>query len=197
MKNSLTWKKLLKEEISDIEVSDSIGLLVVPSSPCIYVTYQAPAAQVTTYATSESQMNLTEAQKELLCWHNCFGHIGFDRVKAILATGHLAQTESTACRHRLASKAPTPLCAACIYAKQHHTPQPGHTSIVNRDREAHHFICSQKGCLFHTRGKDLLVAASLLTKHQASYILNSNQFLLRMLSFKERWPLKTFTERLE
>jgi hypothetical protein len=76
------------------------------SNPCIYVTHAQPVA---TFATSNDNLNLTDAQKELVKWHNRLGHIGFDRVKQVLATGRLAKTEGTARRHRSASKAPTPL----------------------------------------------------------------------------------------
>ncbi|GFH58478.1 hypothetical protein CTEN210_14954 [Chaetoceros tenuissimus] len=178
------------DDIEDTTFSSSAA----PTRPSILVTHAEPVA---TFATSADNLNLTDAQKELVKWHNHLGHIGFDRVKQVLATGRLAKTEGTARRHCSASKAPTPLCAACIYAKQRRNSQPGTTRVVNKDREGvlradnlflgqevsvDHFICSQKGRLFHTRGResqrDRFVGGSIFVDQASSYVYIEFQSVL-------------------
>ena len=116
-------------------------------------------------AVSDANLNLSEAQKELLCWHQQLGHISFAKVKHLLGTGALAKSD--ALRRLLcaasASTCSVPKCAASLFAKQHCCPTPKGDCHVVSDRSGvlhqgnllpgqeisvDHFICSQKGRLF-------------------------------------------------
>lgn len=118
---------------------------------------------------SNDNLNLSAAEKELLRCHQRFGHISFAKVQHLLCTGILANSESARRLHQSAASVPVPKCPECVFAKQRHCPAPGTTSTVVQDKvcairrnnlapaqeiSVDHFICSQKGCLFTSRGKE-------------------------------------------
>jgi hypothetical protein len=123
-------------------------------------------------AVSNANTNLSEAQKELLKWHQKLGHMAMSKVKYLLGTGALAQSESAKRLHRSAASksCTTPLCQSCMHAKQCvRAPKNRITRFTVRDASGvlksgnlhpgqevsvDHFVCSQKGRRFHTRGKE-------------------------------------------
>jgi hypothetical protein len=55
----------------------------------------APMALSTTITNvHESNLNLTEPEKELLRWHECLGHASFAKVQLLMRSGVLASTRS-------------------------------------------------------------------------------------------------------
>jgi hypothetical protein len=128
---------------------------------------EALNALITT--VSAENMNLSEAQKELVRWHNRLGHVSYKRVQSLMRSGTLAHSEATRHLHTAACKlTDLPKCAACQFGKQKRRPTPGKKSSIVRDREGvlktdhlapgqrvsvDHFVCSTKGRLFGSRGK--------------------------------------------
>jgi hypothetical protein len=104
-----------------------------------------------------------------------------------------------------------PKCAACQYGKQSCRPTPGKRTTIIRDREgvlrdgdllpgqtvsADHFICSTKGRLFKSRGREseqeMYEGGCLFVDHATGYInvqfqnsLNSHQTLTAKQQFEE------------
>ena len=143
------------------------------------------------FEVHESNHNLTEAEKELLRWHYCLGHIVFKKIQFLLQTGVLSQTEASRRLHSAARKVINPpKCAACQYGKQHWRPIPGTTpSTVIRDRanalkadnllpgqrvSVDHFICSTRGRLHTSAGKtrkeDMYCGGCILVDHATGFI---------------------------
>jgi hypothetical protein len=143
-------------------------------------------------AVSTANANLSEAQKELLRWHQKLGHMGMSKVKFLLGTGALAQSEAAKRLHRSAASTSclAPLCQSCIHAKQCvRTPDTRKKRFTVRDTSdvlkagnlrpgqeisVDHFICSQKGRRFHTRGKEAdklqYDSGCLFVDHASNYI---------------------------
>jgi hypothetical protein len=128
----------------------------------------APAALNAIVTTvSAENMNLRKAQKELVCWHNRLGHVGYKRIQGLMRSETLAHSEATCHLHTAACKLiELPKCAACQFGKQKRRATPGKRSSIVRAgvlREDHlapgqrvsvdHFVCSTKGRLFGSRGK--------------------------------------------
>ncbi|GFH47570.1 hypothetical protein CTEN210_04045 [Chaetoceros tenuissimus] len=141
--------------------------------------------------TSESNANLSEAQKCLLRWHYRLGHVGFDRVKFLLGSGVLAVSESAKRLHRAASSSSLelPKCRACLHAKQRVRSPPkrskgkvtDHPGVLKQDNllpgqaiSVDHMICSQPGRRFNTRGKESdkskFKGACVFVDHASAYI---------------------------
>mgnify|MGYP000681102589 CR=1 FL=1 len=114
--------------------------------------------------------NIDESDKETLRWHYRLGHLAFRKIKFLMRTGVLAHTQgarrvqSNACR-----RSDAPMCAACQYGKQKRRSQhglthrvvPRHEGALRRDVtlpgqkvSVDHFICSTRGRLLHTFGKE-------------------------------------------
>ena len=117
----------------------------------------------------ESNINLTSAEKELLCWHQRLGHLGFRRIQFLFRSGVLAHSESARRLQSAACKLThPPCCAACQFGKQHRRHAPGAKVTTIQDRagilkkdhllpgacvSVDHFICNSKGRLFSSMGK--------------------------------------------
>ena len=117
----------------------------------------------------DSNLNLTEAEKELLRWHYRLGHIGFRKIQHLMRSGVLCLSQSQRQLHKSACQIKNPpKCAACQFGKQKKKASPGKQSSVVRDREGilkkdillpgqcvsvDHFVCSTKGRLYSSRGK--------------------------------------------
>ncbi|KAI2494231.1 hypothetical protein MHU86_20288 [Fragilaria crotonensis] len=84
----------------------------------------------------ERNLNLNEAEKELLRWHYRLGHVGFKKVQFILRSGVVSKTEESRRLQTAACRLTSfPKCAACQYGKQHRRPIPGTTpSSIVKDR---------------------------------------------------------------
>ena len=137
-----------------------------------------------------NNLNLTEAQKELLRWHQRLGHLAFKKIQHLMRTGVLSHTDGTRQLHTAASKiAHPPKCAACLFGKQTIRSAPGTTSVAVRDRAGiltagnllpgaevsiDHFISSVKGRLFqgYDKGSDdsRHVGGCIFVDHASSYI---------------------------
>jgi hypothetical protein len=52
------------------------------------------ALNITLNTVYESNLNLTEAEKELLRWHHRLGHLSFHKIQFIMQTGVLSWSES-------------------------------------------------------------------------------------------------------
>jgi transposase InsO family protein len=149
---------------------------------------EALNALITT--VSNDNLNLSEAQKELVRWHNKLGHIGYKRVQSLMRSGTLAHSEATRRLHTAACKlTELPKCAACQFGKQKRRPTPGKTSSIVRDRagvlsqdhlspgqrvSVDHFVCSTKGRLFSSRGKsnenDMYCGGCIFVDHSSNHV---------------------------
>lgn len=119
---------------------------------------------------SKLNINLTESEKELQKWHCRLGHLSMRRIQSLMRSGVLAHTSETRRLHTAATKLrQPPPCAACLYGKQTTRPVPGKKTTVVRDQvgatakeftypgqcvAVDHFICSTRGRLFTSRGKE-------------------------------------------
>ena len=69
--------------------------------------------------TATGNINLSTAEKELLRWHQCLGHVSIRRVQWMMKQGMLSNSEATRRLHTTAAKLEEgPMCTACQYAKQ-------------------------------------------------------------------------------
>ena len=120
--------------------------------------------------TSPTNSNLTEAEKEILRWHQKLGHIHARKVQWLMKNGLLAHTETSRRIQRSAARLSSgPLCTACQYAKQRRKTKPGSVLRANKDLQditkqealfpgsrvfADHFVCNPPGRRFETYGKE-------------------------------------------
>ena len=140
-------------------------------------------------AVARENINLTGAEKELLGWHERFGHIAFAKVQHLMKAGVLATSDAGRRLQRSASQLHPLKCAACIFAKQRQRSSPGQVVKVNQAREGvlrkgnllpgqeisvDYFQCSQKGRLFTSRGKsadkDMYSGGCMFVDHASGYI---------------------------
>ena len=116
--------------------------------------------------------NLSDAQRELLRWHQKLGHASYRRVQFLMRSGVLSHTETTRRLHAASAKLRPegcPMCAACQFGKQRRRSTPGKTTTAVRENagalrrdnlfpgqrvSVDHFICSTRGRLLNTRGKE-------------------------------------------
>jgi predicted metal-binding protein len=148
------------------------------------------ALNAVTTAVSSENHNLSNAQKELVRWHNRLGHVSCKRIQSLMRSGTLAHSEATRHLHTAACKlTELPKCAACQFEKQKRRATPGKRSSIVRDREGtlrddhlapgqrvsvDHFVCSTKGRLFGSRGKtrqdDMFCGGCVFVDHASSYV---------------------------
>ena len=74
--------------------------------------------------TSDSNINLTPAEKDLLNWHFKLGHVGFSQIKWLSRIGLLPK--------KISKVKSNPKCQACKYgkAKRQPTKTPGHVPVL-------------------------------------------------------------------
>jgi hypothetical protein len=73
---------------------------------------------MTLSVVSNSNINLSEPEKELLRWHYRLGHLSFWKIQFLLRSGVLSHSAATHRLHATARQiAPPPKCAACMYGK--------------------------------------------------------------------------------
>ena len=150
----------------------------------------AECLNATITAVNDSNLNLSEPEKELLRWHYRLGHIGFKRIQFLMRTGVLTRSNNKKHLHQAACKIEhPPKCAACQFGKQHRRPAPGKTSTIVKDRvgvlkqdhvvpgqqvSVDHFVCSTKGRLFTSKGKtadnELYVGGCLFNDHASGHV---------------------------
>jgi hypothetical protein len=81
--------------------------------------------QTTLTTVNAKTYNLSEPQKELLCWHYHLGHLGFRKIQSLMRSGVLSHTQGTCSLHTAALKITTPPhCSACQFRKQTRRPSP-------------------------------------------------------------------------
>ena len=87
----------------------SMGHKYGASTISLCAVSDVPGAYPVTPATvSDANMNLYDAAKELLRWHQHLGHVSFARVQHLLRSGVLAKSESDRCLHRSAASISIP-----------------------------------------------------------------------------------------
>ncbi|KAI2494788.1 hypothetical protein MHU86_11398 [Fragilaria crotonensis] len=148
------------------------------------------ALNITLNTVHESNLNLTEAEKELLRWHHRLGHLSFRKIQFIMRTGVLSRSESHRSLHTAACRIVNPpKCAACQYGKQHQRPAPAKITTVIKDRAGvlkadnllpgqqvsiDHFICGTKGRLFSSAGRslnsDMFAGGCLFIDHASNFV---------------------------
>ena len=148
------------------------------------------ALNVAISTVNDSNINLSEPEKELLQWHYRLGHMNFRKIQFLMRTGILSKSDANRRLHIASCKVVTPpKCAACQYGKQHQRPVPGKTTSVVKDRAGalkngdllpgqqismDHFICKSKGRLFTSAGKSLLqdmfCGGCLFIDHASSFV---------------------------
>ena len=175
---------------------------------------EIPANELNNVVTtvSENNHNLSEAQKELLRWHQRLGHLDFNKIKHLLRTGVLSYTEASRSLHTAACKVQhNPKCAACLFGKQTVKSAPGKTVQVVKDRagilragnllpgqevSVDHFISSVRGRLFtgYNKGRidDRYIGGCIFVDHASSYIhielqssLSSHETLAAKLEYEK------------
>jgi hypothetical protein len=93
------------------------------------------ALNLTLIMVHESNLNLAEAEKELLRWHHCLGHLSFCKIQFIMQTGVLSQSKMHQSLHTAACQIVNPpKRAACQYGKQHQRPASTKVSTAIKDQ---------------------------------------------------------------
>ncbi len=148
------------------------------------------ALNITLNTVHESNLNLTEAEKELLRWHHRLGNLSFRKIQFIMQTGVLSRSELHRSLHTAACRIVNPpKCTACQYAKQHQRPAPAKIATAIRDRAGvlkaenlvpgqqvsiDHFICGTKGRLFSSAGRslnsDMFAGGCLFIDHASNFV---------------------------
>lgn len=147
--------------------------------------------------------NLTQDQKELLLWHQRFGHSGFLWNQALMnhvktEVGEEADPPKVKPRYKGAARCPLPKCSACQLSKQHRKTPDSSTIHVNKDREMairrnnlnpgdcvslDQYTCKTPGRLATTYGKekeDLQYnGGTIYVDHASSFVFIHNQISLR------------------
>jgi len=155
--------------------------------------YQAMQSAITT--VSDSNKNLSTAEKELLRWHYRLSHLSFKQVQFLMRTGVLAHSEGARRRQTTASKlTDLPLCAACQFGKQRRRTPPGIRRLVVKDSDGalkkdklfpgqmisvDHFVCSTRGRLTSTYGKEdsksQYCGGAIFVDHASGYLFVKEQ----------------------
>jgi hypothetical protein len=98
--------------IARVNPSNNLPMTTSYSHSDVGSAPEALTAIITT--VSAGNMNLSEAQKELVRWHNRLGHISYKRIQGLMRSGTLAQSKATRRLHTAACKlTELPKCAAC------------------------------------------------------------------------------------
>jgi hypothetical protein len=130
----------------------------------------AMALHSMTVAVDPRNINLSEAEKELLRWHQRLGHLDFKKIQFLLRSGALCLSASKRTLHTQAAKLVNPpKCAACQFGKQTTRPAKGRPTsshavhdrspVLKQDKlfpgqttSVDHFVCSTKGVTLTSRG---------------------------------------------
>jgi transposase InsO family protein len=215
----MTEHDLLLSGIPDNEDRQAIHVHVNPknnlptSLAYAFNGIQAAVAAFNSTVSSvhEANVNLNDAEKELLRWHQRLGHISYKKVQFLMRTGALAKSEKQKRLHATASRLDNvPLCAACQFGKQRQRSAPGMKHVTDKQVSgalksghlypgqcvsADHFICSTRGRLFTSKGKskanDMYTGGCLFVDHCSTHIdcqfqthLNTHQTLIAKEQFE-------------
>jgi hypothetical protein len=169
-------------------VNPSNNLPMTTSYLCSEVGSVPEALNAAIAAVSSENHNLSNAQKELVRFHNRLGHLSHKRLQSLMRSGTLAHSEATRHLRNAACKlTELPKCAACQFGKQKRRATPGERSSIVGDiegmlRDDHlapgqrvhvdHFVCSTEGRLFGSRGKtsqdDMCCGGCIFVDHASS-----------------------------
>ena len=87
-------------------------------------------------SVSRENGNLSDAEKELIRWHNRLGHCGFRGIQFLMRGGRLSNTDQTRRLHTSCCRLETaPRCASCVFGKQRNRGASGVNHRIVRDRE--------------------------------------------------------------
>ena len=81
--------------------------------------------------TEQANTNLTAAQKELLRWHYCLGHIGLKHVQWLVRQGKLKVRGKPSS----VANCDLPQCASCNFGKAQRCSSKAKMTILNKDKE--------------------------------------------------------------
>jgi hypothetical protein len=170
------------------------------------------AFQATVSSVHQANYNLSSAQKEILRWHQRFGHIGFRKLQLLMRMGVLATSQAQRRLHETCSKLREfPLCAACQFGKQKQKPSPGirhsrvedHAGALSEDNlypgqkvSVDHFISSSKGRLFSGTGRtsssSKLTGGAIFVDHASNFVhvefqshLTTHETLVAKINFEQ------------
>ena len=134
------------------------------------VQQAAMALHSMTAAVDPRNINLSEAEKELLRWHQRLGHLDFKKIQFLMRSGALCLSLSKRVLHAQAAKLlHPPKCAACQFGKQTARPTKGRptrnqaltdlTPVLKQGKlfpgqqtSVDHFVCSTKGVTLTSHG---------------------------------------------
>ena len=138
----------------------------------------------------KENLNLSEAEKELLKWHYRLGHLSFRRIQSLLRSGVFSHSESSRILHSSACRLRhPPKCAACMYGKQSARPIPNRSNTIVRDvgggilsgdlhpgqrTSIDHFICSTRGRRLDSAGRtkeeDMFSGGIIFVDHASDFV---------------------------
>lgn len=170
----------------------------------------------------DTNMNLTQDQKELLLWHQRLGHAGFMWTQSLMQTknkvevGEKADPPWLRVKFKGATRCPHPKCAACQLGKQHRrTPgsvsthaKPEREMAIRRGNLApgdcvsiDQYVCKTPGRLATTLGKEKqdlrYTGGTIFVDHATSFVYIQNQVSLRTgETLHSKWKMETFLDTL-
>ncbi|MEC7382187.1 MAG: hypothetical protein VYE16_04180, partial [Cyanobacteriota bacterium] len=152
------------ETAIDVFINNSNNLPMSTGYRYASVVKAAEALQAQVTAICRRNVNLSEAEKELLRWHTRLGHVNLRTVQFLMRMGVLVGSQRGRALHTTASKLThRPQCASCLFGKQTQKSVPGKQSSIIRDRvgvlsggknhpgdlvHMDHFICATRGRKF-------------------------------------------------
>jgi hypothetical protein len=148
----------------------------------------------------ETNQNLTAAQKELLLWHQRWGHADIQLCQMYLSRPlNDEHKQIIVPKHQRASSCRKPLCASCRVGKQTREGAGSVIQVLRRDRQdllrqanlvpaskvsLDQFMSATHGRLPHTKGKEgkskQYTGGTIFVDHATKYIHHSNQVSLRV-----------------
>jgi hypothetical protein len=200
--NRLTLSRIASNNDRGPETANMNPQNNLPTSEAYNGTDPVEAADVLVSIVNtihKRNLNLTEAEKELLRWHYRLGHVGVKKVHFLLCSGVVSKTDESSRLQAAACRLTSfPKCTVCQYGKQHRRTILGTTpSSVVKDR-AHalksdnllpgqritvdHFICSTRPRLLTSAGKtkldNMYTGRCIFVDHASGYILVEYQVSL-------------------
>ncbi len=144
--------------------------------------------------TKDSNSNLSIAQKELLKWHFCINHLGFQHVQWLIRQSRIQVPGNL---KSAIANCEIPKCAACLYAKASKTSTNTGTNKPKLDKEmelkkddlnpgqrvsADHYQSAIPGRLYTSRegakASDMYCGGCIFVDHSSGYIKTEHQVSL-------------------
>ena len=146
---------------------------------------------------ADNNINLSDAQKELLRWHFKLGHFNLNWIQRLTRIREGEENAVLPTHLKSATSCPIPLCAACQLAKAHRRPEQAveHQKVRSKDgnlKDGHlvpgmvvstdQFVSKVHGRLPHTMGKekeqDMYCGGTIYVDHSSGYMLYRIKFHL-------------------